>query len=84
MDFDRVPTVSVSNCRSPVFSLLRRSAMLVLMSSIKPSRGPLTAMDVGGSVMVRTGIFFTPMISALSSPSTMSAVFPESTSSAIA
>ena len=41
-----------------VRSLFSISVMLVLKSSVKPSRGPLTTVSVGGSVIARFSQFF--------------------------
>ena len=56
--------------------------MFVFMSSMKPSRGPFTAMAVCGSETARSVTFLVPSTSAPSTPSITSAGFPARISAA--
>ena len=58
------------------------SPMLVLTSSMNPSRGPLMAMAVCGSATARRDTFFVPSTSAPRTPSMSSAGLPAKISSA--
>lgn len=57
---ERLPTLDISKRSIGVFRRFLKSAMFVLMSSINPSRGPFTAMSVGGSATARTAVFSPP------------------------
>ena len=70
------PTVFVSIFTSSDFRYLRTRLKFVLIDSVKPPRGPFTAMPVGGSEMERSANFFRSTESAVVLPSKKRSVLP--------
>ena len=64
----RRPASSITNIRSGVFNRRRMRPMFVLISSMNPSRGPLTAMEVCGSLTARRATFLVPRMIYPSTP----------------
>ena len=80
----RLPSVSVSKRRSGVIRRRRTRLMLVFTSSMNPSRGPLTVMEVCGSLMARRVTFLVPRMIAPQIPSMRRAGLPDKISFAAA
>ncbi len=53
-----LPALKFSTFKNLLFILLRTSERFVFMFSVKPSRGPLTTVEVGGSAIARLSNFF--------------------------
>ena len=71
------PTSSVMNRRAGVFRRRRMRLMLVFTSSMNPSRGPFTVMEVCGSMIARRETFLVPSTMPSAMPSMSNRGFPE-------